>query len=220
MAFITCSGLVEVDTSKREYSRQEVSNGNHTTTVHGRVQARRGGAGHRAGQCGGRRYTECRDHVHITLALAGRTAASPGGSLSWPGASNPGTRPTAQVAGRQSAAANKARHFKKSHGLLRHPRHLRHACIHTERQTYPMRLLCAVLKVSRSGYYQFVQGGGGRSTAKTKSAFIAQVQLLHQASVNDSAPPDTRTAASFRSRQSVGQYRVSSGSGRPGWCAT
>ena len=57
---------------------------------------------------------------------------------------------------------------------------MRYAFIHTERQTYPVRLLCAVLQVSRNGYYQFVQGGGGRSQPTRE--LIGQVQLIHRAS--------------------------------------
>ncbi|MDH3771332.1 MAG: IS3 family transposase, partial [Nitrospirota bacterium] len=57
---------------------------------------------------------------------------------------------------------------------------MRYPFIHTERQMYPVRLLCAVLQVSRSGYYRFVQCGGGR--AQPEPALIVQVQRLHRAS--------------------------------------
>lgn len=57
---------------------------------------------------------------------------------------------------------------------------MRYPFIHAERQRYPVRLLCAVLQVSRSGYYRFVQGGGGQ--AQPDPAFIAQVQRLYRAS--------------------------------------
>ena len=57
---------------------------------------------------------------------------------------------------------------------------MRYPFIHTERQMYPVRLLCAVLEVSRSGYYRFVQRGGGR--AQPEPALIVQVQRLHRAS--------------------------------------
>ena len=57
---------------------------------------------------------------------------------------------------------------------------MRYAFIHAERQTYPVRLLCTVLQVSRSGYYRFVQRGGGR--AQPDPALIVQVQRLHRAS--------------------------------------
>ncbi len=43
-----------------------------------------------------------------------------------------------------------------------------------------MRLLCAVLQVSSSGYDRFVQRGGGR--AQADPALLAQVQQLHRAS--------------------------------------
>ncbi len=59
---------------------------------------------------------------------------------------------------------------------------MRYPFIHAERQIYPVRLLCAVLQVSRSGYYRFVQGGEGRSHPKTEPTLLAQVQRLHRAS--------------------------------------
>ena len=43
-----------------------------------------------------------------------------------------------------------------------------------------MQLLCAVLQVSASGYYRFVQRGGGR--AQPNPALICQIQRLHRAS--------------------------------------
>lgn len=43
-----------------------------------------------------------------------------------------------------------------------------------------MQLLCAVLQVSPSGYYQFVQRGGGRT--QPDPTLIRQVQRLHRAS--------------------------------------
>ena len=57
---------------------------------------------------------------------------------------------------------------------------MRYPFIHRERQRYPVRLLCAVLQVSPSGYYRFVQRGGGR--AQPDPALLAQVQQLHRAS--------------------------------------
>lgn len=57
---------------------------------------------------------------------------------------------------------------------------MRYPFIHAERQTYPVRLLCAVLQVSPSGYYRFVQRGGGRT--QPDPALIGQVQRLHRAS--------------------------------------
>ena len=57
---------------------------------------------------------------------------------------------------------------------------MRYPFIHAERQRYPVRLLCAVLQVSRSGYYRFVQGGGGQ--AQPDLALLVQVQRLHRAS--------------------------------------
>ena len=57
---------------------------------------------------------------------------------------------------------------------------MRYPFIHAERQRYPVRLLCAVLQVSRSGYYRFVQGGGGQ--AQPDPALLVQVQRLHRAS--------------------------------------
>ena len=116
---------------------------------------------------------ELRDHGQMALALEARTAAASGRCLSRPGASNARARRITPVTRGQSAAANGARHLKKSHGLLRHPQHLRYPFIHRERQTYPVRLLCAVLEVSASGYYRFVKCGGGR--AQPDPALLAQV---------------------------------------------
>jgi hypothetical protein len=58
---------------------------------------------------------------------------------------------------------------------------MRHPFIHVERQTYPVRLLCAVLQVGRNGFYRFVQGGEGWSHPKTEPTLLAQVQRLHRA---------------------------------------
>jgi putative transposase len=57
---------------------------------------------------------------------------------------------------------------------------MRYPFIHAERQRYPVRLLCAVLQVSRSGYDRFVRGGGGQ--AQPDPALLVQVQRLHRAS--------------------------------------
>ena len=57
---------------------------------------------------------------------------------------------------------------------------MRYPFIHAQRQTYPVRLLCAVLQVSGSGYYRFVQRGGGR--AQPAPAVLMQVKQIHRAS--------------------------------------
>ncbi len=57
---------------------------------------------------------------------------------------------------------------------------MRYPFIHRERQTYPIRLLCAVLQVSPSGYYRCVHRGGGR--AQPDPALLVQGQRLHRAS--------------------------------------
>jgi len=57
---------------------------------------------------------------------------------------------------------------------------MRYPFIHRERQTYPVRLLCAVLQVSPSGYYRFVHHGGGR--AQPDPTLIGQVKRIHRAS--------------------------------------
>ena len=44
---------------------------------------------------------------------------------------------------------------------------MRYPFIHAERQTYPVRLLCVVMQVSSSGYYRFVQRGGGQDSARS-----------------------------------------------------
>ena len=120
------------------------------------------------------------DHGQTALALEARTAATLGRRLSRPGASNTRASRIAPITRGQSAAADGARHLKKSDGLLRHPQHLRYPFIHRERQTYPVQLLCAVLQVSSSGYDRFIQRGGG--WAQADLALITQVQQLHQAS--------------------------------------
>ena len=57
---------------------------------------------------------------------------------------------------------------------------MRYPFIHAQRQTYPVRLLCAVMQVSASGYYRFVQRGGGR--AQPAPAVLMQVKQIHRAS--------------------------------------
>ncbi len=77
-----------MDTLKREDTHQEVFEGNDTTTVHGRVQARRRGFGHGAGLYRHRSRSELRDHAQTPLAQEGRTDAASGRRLSRPGAPN------------------------------------------------------------------------------------------------------------------------------------
>jgi len=57
---------------------------------------------------------------------------------------------------------------------------MRYPFIYAERQTYPIRLLCAVLQVSPSGYYRFVHRGGGQ--AQPDPTLIGQVKRIHRAS--------------------------------------
>jgi putative transposase len=57
---------------------------------------------------------------------------------------------------------------------------MRYPFIYAERQTYPIRLLCAVLQVSPSGYYRFVHRGGGQ--AQPDPTLIGQVKRIYRAS--------------------------------------
>jgi len=55
---------------------------------------------------------------------------------------------------------------------------MRYAFIHRERPRYPLTVLCQVLEVSRSGYYDFLT----KPTRASDQAVLAQVRRLHLAS--------------------------------------
>ena len=82
---------------------------------------------------------------------------------------------------------------------------MRYPFMHAERQRYPVRLLCAVLQVSRRGYDRFVQRGGGR--AQPDPAVIFQVQRLHRASRGTYG--SRRLCAAFQQAEcQVGRHRT------------
>jgi hypothetical protein len=59
----------------------------------------------------------------------------------------------ARQAAQRESRADGARHPKQSRGLLREAPGVRFAWIATERATYPLRVLCRVLRVTASGFY-------------------------------------------------------------------
>jgi transposase InsO family protein len=54
----------------------------------------------------------------------------------------------------------------------------RYRFIHAERATYPVALLCRVLRVSRAGYYAWA-GRGASARAQTDAALTAQIKEAH-----------------------------------------
>jgi len=93
-----------MDTSKGEDTREEAFDGNDTTTVHRRVQARRRRPGHEARLYRHRCRPELRDQAIITLALEGRAAAGSGlpSSFVQHGCTE-GRRPPMRLRGAQSS---------------------------------------------------------------------------------------------------------------------
>src|SRR5918995_537513 len=97
------------------------------------------------------------------------------------GADQRGARRAGAPASRDPDAADGARNLKKSGGLLRQGERVRFAFIAAEKASFPVRLLCRVLEVSRAGFYAWqgrapwgpgrgpAGGGGGRSRPTTDS---------------------------------------------------
>ncbi|MCP3921647.1 MAG: IS3 family transposase [Desulfobacterales bacterium] len=69
--------------------------------------------------------------------------------------------------------------FKKGGGLLCERAELRYQFIDTERKTYPLILLCKVMKVSRSGFYSWKSRGKSRRQ-KERERLIPKVKEIHR----------------------------------------
>lgn len=84
------------------------------------------------------------------------------------------------VARRKQAAADGTRHFQKSPGLLCQRIELRSALISEHQQTWPVTVLCAVLPVSRSGFYAYSQRQATARGERDALRLLTRVNAIHQ----------------------------------------
>lgn len=83
-----------------------------------------------------------------------------------------------QAPGRDQAARSGARHPKKSHGVLRHPRQLIFAWIEERKTEWPVALMCRVLGVARAGYYAW-RNRRPSARAVRRAQLTAEVKAIH-----------------------------------------
>jgi putative transposase len=84
------------------------------------------------------------------------------------------------VARRQHAAADGTRHCKKSPGLLCQRIELSYAFMSEHQQTWPVTVLCAVLHVSRSGFYAYSQRQATARGERDALMLLTRVNAIHQ----------------------------------------
>ena len=82
------------------------------------------------------------------------------------------------AASRESSAANGARHIKKSGGLLRERKELRFDFIEKHREEWPVKVMCEVLEVSRSGFYAW-RSRPESERSKHHRELVAEVKKIH-----------------------------------------
>lgn len=56
---------------------------------------------------------------------------------------------------------------------------MRDACIDQHQRTWPVAVLCAVLEVSRSGFYPFLQRQAASRGDRDEVALLARVRAMH-----------------------------------------
>ena len=85
---------------------------------------------------------------------------------------------TRTAAGRESSAAYGARHIKKSDGLLRERKELRFEFIEKHREEWPIKVMCEVLEVSRSGFYAW-QSRPESERSKHHRELVTEMKSIH-----------------------------------------
>ena len=96
--------------------------------------------------------------------------------------------------------------FKKSGGLLRQGKRMRYEFVKAEKAIYPVSVLCHVLRVSRSGFYAWVQRGESKRSRENRS-LLKEIQAAHRVSrSNYGSPRITRELRAGGTR--VGEKRV------------
>lgn len=88
----------------------------------------------------------------------------------------PGDRPAAPG---ERTAAHGARHFKKVDRDLRRNADMSFRFIEDHRDTYPVRLMCAVIEVSPAGYYAWRDRPVSERT-KSNGGLLAAIRQVHQ----------------------------------------
>src|SRR5690606_30137526 len=90
----------------------------------------------------------------------------PGSGLSRPGPDEAGAGRDRAAAARSDQAQGRARHSKKSRGLLREGPHVMFGFIAKHRGIWPVAWMCGALGVSRSGFFAWLTR---RPSARTRS---------------------------------------------------
>src|SRR6266404_3044587 len=107
-----------------------------------------------------------------------------------------GDRP---VAPGERTAAHGARHFKKVDRDLRRNPDMSFRFIEDHRDTYPVRLMCAVLEVSPAGYYAWRERPVS-TRAASNSALLAQIRQVHHDSGQRYGSPRVHVALRTQER--------------------
>ena len=101
-----------------------------------------------------------------------------------------GTRPAAPG---ERTAAHGARHFKKVDRDLCRDTDMSFRFIEDHRDSYPVRLMCAVLEVSPAGYYAWRERPVSERT-KSSAALLAAIRQVHQDSCGRYGSPRVHAA--------------------------
>src|SRR6516162_1866411 len=89
-----------------------------------------------------------------------------------------GSPGTGTAAGGEPALADGAGHFKKSDGVLRERKELRFAFMEGHEGEWPVSVLCAVLEVSRSGYYAWRERPESVRRVRQRE-LVAEMRVIH-----------------------------------------
>jgi putative transposase len=98
--------------------------------------------------------------------------------------------PSAQ---REQAAQRRKRDIKKGSGVLCKEPAVRYAFIHEEQQNHSIKTLCALLKVSKSGYYKWL-GRPLSERAKRRCELQQSIELVHEQSRRNYGSPRVHKA--------------------------
>src|SRR5437588_5294341 len=168
-----------VDTQLRVYNHPGRSiNAAHATHLHPRVQDRGRQARHRAGLLR-RRGRPLPRHPRDAPALLEAGPPRQGRA----GLARPRQAPrhrggAAPPPQREQAPPGRARHFKKSGGVLRQGGAVTFRFIDEHREQWPVRLLCEALEVSPAGYYAW-RGRPASAREQRRDTLLVEIRAVH-----------------------------------------